>query len=168
MIIQAYMNRDAVAAGGTISVCARIAPADQNVHNFTVRLFRCPDSPAPHQAVENQIVCATFPISIQGHSLSSNQTPWATGCDWPETPIAMPQSLESGLYQARIGNDDVWTDAYFILRSDPLKPKSRIVVLLPFTTAHAYSAWGGEVILWISIFNRSRRRSYSLPKRSEP
>lgn len=83
-------------------------------------------------------------IAVRNEGLAADLS--VKGAAWPAGYVLkVPASWPSGLYAARLGDaGDDRRDILFVVRSAKPGSSSSVVVALPWTTANAYSNWGGS------------------------
>ncbi len=134
--IDVYLNADSVTTNDTLTLhlsdnagvvgvtrqaqvaIHRIGPVDEQVYSGTAGMTR-------------QILPANA---------------WVDCCNWPvASSIQIPTTWRSGLYRVTVLSPaGASTRAHFVVRAAARGSTSRVVLQVPFETAHAYSNWGGK------------------------
>jgi hypothetical protein len=128
--VDAALARRSYAPGETATV---VVAADAAA--LTIQLFRSGTEPGPTYANDE----------LNGVAAGDPQTiPWSANADRP-APITLPlpAELPSGVYYVRLASDDGRLGfAPFVVR--PAAPATRVAVVLPTNTWHAYNFYDGD------------------------
>jgi hypothetical protein len=140
--LEAYAGSTSVQPGESIMIHARTTGEERECR---VRFYRCPKSPHKGQALEPDPVLQNSSMMVTQANVPEDAP--QNGCGWNRTSFIVGD-WRSGLYMARIGNDDLnSTDVFFVVRrpvpTPGSPPRSPILVMMPFTTIQAYNPWGG-------------------------
>lgn len=79
------------------------------------------------------------------------------GCGWPESfNLTIPPDWTSGIYLLRLASDADTRELSFVVRAAVPGATSRILVMIPVTTSHAYNAWNGYSLYDYNSVNGQR------------
>jgi hypothetical protein len=137
LAIESFAWPTSAEPGGTVSLYARTTVPPQLTNIFPVRIFRCPNSPFSNGRATKEFIYAsfTFTFGFSNPSTSESNNIW-------ESAVLSIGTWPAGLYMARIGDDDLYSDTYFVIRRSSQLPSAKILCVLPFLTAQAYNPYG--------------------------